>query len=62
MKKFAGQVTPIVSPSGQVWEYWFGVKDGKRVYLVAPLGSLNTWEFSSAAQVKAFVKGLVSHG
>jgi len=55
MSKTAGQVTTIVSPTGVSWEYWYGLKGGKRIYLVAPVGSLNTWEFDSVRAVKAFV-------
>ncbi len=55
MKTYPGQIRTTTSPSGIVWEYWFGLKSGKRVYLVAPVGSLNTWQFGSVAEVKAFV-------
>jgi hypothetical protein len=55
MSKAPGQVTTIVSTKGIAWEYWYGVKSGKRIYLVAPVGSLNTWEFDSVKAVKAFV-------
>jgi hypothetical protein len=57
MSKYAGEVTQVTSPSGLVWEYWFGIKAGKRIYLVAPFGSLNTWEFSSVKEVKEFISG-----
>lgn len=55
MSKYPGQLTRVESPKGITWEYWFGVFHGKRIYLVAPQGSLNTWEFASVEEVKAFI-------
>lgn len=55
MSKYPGQITQVISPSGKTWQYWFGVKGGKRIYLVAPHDSLNTWQFNSVKEVKAFI-------
>lgn len=56
MRKHPGQLTSVVSPKGIIWEYWFGIAKGKRSYLVAPVGSLNTWAFMSLREVKKFIQ------
>ena len=54
---YAGQLCKATSPKGLVFEYWFGVRKGKRVYLVAHEASLNTFEFRTLREVRSFIKG-----
>lgn len=53
---YPGKVTTVVSPKGLTWEYWFGVKNGKRIYLAAVVDCTNIHEFASAKEVKTYIQ------
>ena len=56
MSKYAGQISHVTSPKGVDFSYWFGVKAGKRWYLVTFKGGGKSWQFSSMREVQAFIK------